>query len=224
MGTRANTRARLREAGAIEFRDHGIRRASIEAICERAGFTRGAFYSNFASKEELFLDLYAGQVDRFADRLTAGFQAMREQSSLMQSVSTQWMARAVLEAFATDHDGDAQWFPLVAEAQAEGMRDPELGRRLAAEQNRMNELLAVVISRELGRLGLVLNMPAVDAVAVIGGLYESSLKNNLLATDYDEAVRRTLDLIPRILEPLVRIQPDLSSAAVTALRESRLGS
>ena len=54
---RENTRARLLEAAAQVFAEVGLEGASVEAICERAGFTRGAFYSNFESKDQLFLAL-----------------------------------------------------------------------------------------------------------------------------------------------------------------------
>jgi len=46
--SRENTRARLLEAAAQVFAEAGLDGASVEAVCERAGFTRGAFYSNFA--------------------------------------------------------------------------------------------------------------------------------------------------------------------------------
>ena len=39
------------------FAERGIIGASVEEICEAAGFTRGAFYSNFADKDELVLAL-----------------------------------------------------------------------------------------------------------------------------------------------------------------------
>ena len=55
--SRENTRARLLEAAHDVFAEVGLGAASVEGICERAGFTRGAFYSNFESKDELFLAL-----------------------------------------------------------------------------------------------------------------------------------------------------------------------
>ncbi len=45
--TRDDTRDKLFEAAAQVFEDQGINGASIEAIAAAAGFTRGAFYSNF---------------------------------------------------------------------------------------------------------------------------------------------------------------------------------
>src|SRR6185437_1455511 len=51
--TRDDTREKLFEAAARVFEEQGIGGASIEAIAAAAGFTRGAFYSNFGSKDEL---------------------------------------------------------------------------------------------------------------------------------------------------------------------------
>ena len=51
--TRDDTREKLFEAAARVFEEQGIGGASIEAIAAAAGFTRGAFYSNFESKDEL---------------------------------------------------------------------------------------------------------------------------------------------------------------------------
>ncbi len=51
--TRDETRARIFEAAAGVFAEHGVAAATIEQIASAAGFTRGAFYSNFESKDEL---------------------------------------------------------------------------------------------------------------------------------------------------------------------------
>lgn len=73
--SRENTRTRLLDAAHEVFAEVGLDAASVEAVCERAGFTRGAFYSNFASKDELFLALVerssTEQLDRVADRVRA---------------------------------------------------------------------------------------------------------------------------------------------------------
>lgn len=73
--SRENTRARLLDAAAEVFAETGLDAASVEAVCERAGFTRGAFYSNFASKDELFLALVERssrqKLDEVADRVRA---------------------------------------------------------------------------------------------------------------------------------------------------------
>ena len=59
---RAVTRERLMVAASTVFAEHGIPGASVEEICEAAGFTRGAFYSNFADKDQLVLALIQASV------------------------------------------------------------------------------------------------------------------------------------------------------------------
>ena len=51
------TRQRLLDAAQAIFMKKGFVAASVEDIAEAAGYTRGAFYSNFRSKPELFLEL-----------------------------------------------------------------------------------------------------------------------------------------------------------------------
>ena len=60
---RAATRDRLVEAALGVFAEKGVLGASVEEICEAAGFTRGAFYSNFASKDELCVAALQRQFD-----------------------------------------------------------------------------------------------------------------------------------------------------------------
>ncbi|MEQ9695605.1 TetR/AcrR family transcriptional regulator [Shimia sp. SDUM112013] len=66
---RTEVRARL-IAGAMEaFSIKGFAGSSIDFICARAGFSRGAFYSNFEDKEALFFALYDQRINRLYDRL-----------------------------------------------------------------------------------------------------------------------------------------------------------
>ena len=60
---RAQTRDKLMAAAVSVFAARGIIGASVEEICEAAGFTRGAFYSNFADKDALVLALIQADID-----------------------------------------------------------------------------------------------------------------------------------------------------------------
>src|SRR6266567_2960444 len=62
--TRDDTRDRLFDAAARMFEEDGIGGASIEAIAAAAGFTRGAFYSNFKSKDELIIAMLEDHVEQ----------------------------------------------------------------------------------------------------------------------------------------------------------------
>jgi AcrR family transcriptional regulator len=66
--TREETRQRLFEAAAAAFAEHGISGASVEAITAAGGLTRGAFYSNFADKDELITAMLADHVEQTARR------------------------------------------------------------------------------------------------------------------------------------------------------------
>jgi len=62
--TREETREKLFRAAAEVFEEQGIGAASIEAIAAAGGLTRGAFYSNFADKDELIIAMLEDHVDR----------------------------------------------------------------------------------------------------------------------------------------------------------------
>ena len=61
---RAETVERLLDAALETFAEIGFAAASVEDICRRGGFTRGAFYSSFRTKDELFAALFARETAR----------------------------------------------------------------------------------------------------------------------------------------------------------------
>jgi AcrR family transcriptional regulator len=65
------TRRRLIEAAAQAFIRHGFDAASVETIVAEAGFSRGAFYSNFSSKDELLLAVLQANRQEFDSALHA---------------------------------------------------------------------------------------------------------------------------------------------------------
>ena len=66
---RARTRANLLDAAFAVFAAKGFGRVSIEEVCDAAGYSRGAFYSNFASLDELFFALYQERADLIAQQV-----------------------------------------------------------------------------------------------------------------------------------------------------------
>jgi len=60
----AETRLRLLDAAEQVFLRRGLQGSSVEEITAEAGFSRGAFYSNFKSKDELFVELLQDRVYR----------------------------------------------------------------------------------------------------------------------------------------------------------------
>lgn len=119
----AETRAALIEAARRLFLERGFAGTSVEAIAAGAGFTRGAFYSNFESKEELLTELIRDRgYRRYAEIAVEGLDP-----------SHQPTARELGERLAAiQTHPDLEWiFPLWFELIAQARRDDDL-RELAA--------------------------------------------------------------------------------------------
>lgn len=121
---RAATRARLLDAAREVIAERGAGGATVEGIAERAGFTRGAFYSNYASLDELIVDVIRdvgearlAQVraaaaefakHRVADELTiesALEGGVRDFVHLLQPPMHEVLLQAELRLYALRHDG-----------------------------------------------------------------------------------------------------------------------
>ncbi|UVI35653.1 TetR/AcrR family transcriptional regulator [Brevibacterium spongiae] len=76
---RRQTRSTLVHAGTSVFAVRGIDGASIEEICEAGGLTRGAFYSNFSSRDDLVLAIIEMRTEENLDRLDETIQRWTEQ-------------------------------------------------------------------------------------------------------------------------------------------------
>jgi AcrR family transcriptional regulator len=71
----AETRQKLLDAAEHVFLRRGLLGSSVEEIAAEAGFTRGAFYSNFKSKDELFVELLQARVYREYAQMAEDAQA-----------------------------------------------------------------------------------------------------------------------------------------------------
>jgi AcrR family transcriptional regulator len=75
---RVQTVARLLEAAGAVIAEKGFQRATLDEIAARAGMTKGAIYSNFGSKEDLFLAL--------VDTRPVGFTASAQPGQSMKTI------------------------------------------------------------------------------------------------------------------------------------------
>ncbi len=121
---RSNTRQRLLDAGFDVFVKVGYAGATIEMITEAAKFTRGAFYSNFANKEELFL---AVAQDQFERRLSLAINALTElQDQLFEAraVSPARIGKLIASTL-LDTEAEREWQILYTEIELFALRNPE---------------------------------------------------------------------------------------------------
>jgi AcrR family transcriptional regulator len=141
--TRDDTRDKLFEAAARVFEEQGINAASIEAIAAAAGFTRGAFYSNFASKDELIVAMLEDHVE----------QAIRRNLDLLakhQDLQDYIEAYRKIDHSRQDPLGRApllhmEMILFVARAEK---RRPELAKRLRARRQMLTEIVAIISKHE----------------------------------------------------------------------------
>ena len=116
------TRARLFDAARTMFLQKGFVATSVEDIVEAAGYTRGAFYSNFRGKQELLVEL----LRRDASKTRASLQAILEEDGTPEEKK----ARAI--AYYGTHQLESDCFPLWVEARLLACRDSVFGERVRA--------------------------------------------------------------------------------------------
>ena len=119
---RAQTRRDLLAAAARVFARRGYRGASVVEFAETAGYSHGAVYSNFASKEELFLGVFE---DYMAERVR-GMEAVRR---LDPDAPFPKRARALADQWTQLSTDDRDTFLLNLELAVHAARDPELSRK-----------------------------------------------------------------------------------------------
>lgn len=150
---RSQTRARLLAAAHEVFAEVGMGAASVETICERAGFTRGAFYSNFDSKEELFLALVTQMAESKLEAVAGRVRELGPDSGAVADPSS--LVRQVVGASLGEHMEPQ----LLSEIRTQALRDPRLATAYLAWQDAMRERVQEIIAQVAQSFGLRLRLP-----------------------------------------------------------------
>ncbi|WP_027578156.1 TetR/AcrR family transcriptional regulator [Bradyrhizobium sp. Ai1a-2] len=134
--TRDDTCEKLFEAAARVFEEQGIGGASIEAIAAAAGFTRGAFYSNFKSKEEL---IFAMLEDHVEQTIRRNLDLLSRHGSLADFIDAlKSMDRTRQDPLGRSPLLHMEMILFVARAEK---RRPELAKRLRARRKLVTEII-----------------------------------------------------------------------------------
>jgi AcrR family transcriptional regulator len=150
---RERTRERLLDAAFTVFAEVGVQAASIETVCEAAGFTRGAFYSNFASKEELFGALFERKTREHLQALEAMATTV-DADAVATPEGFRDTVRRVLSSFELDEPAHRHWCLMNAEFELMAMREPDVAPAYVASQQQLRAEMAGVLDRLLGHFGL----------------------------------------------------------------------
>jgi AcrR family transcriptional regulator len=162
------TRQQLLAAAARVFAQKGFAGASLEEIAERAGYSTGAVYYNFAGKEELFLELirsgWSRQIERRTEAVTRVFAEAAEGGGDPFDV---------LSAFVSDRAdrrGDAS--PLVGEFWLYAVRHPEAMELVGAKLTEQDRGLEPVIAAAMERFGTPDGISPAELTLVAMTLFE----------------------------------------------------
>jgi AcrR family transcriptional regulator len=163
--TREETRARIFEAAAGVFAEHGVAGATIEQIATAAGFTRGAFYSNFSGKDELAIAMLEDHLERSQVHNRALLAASGDAATFVQA----------LRADEGREDDPLHRNPLLqVELMLYVARTPELrptlGRHLATMRQLVGEVAASSVAAARPGLALDPERLGLALVAVEDGL------------------------------------------------------
>lgn len=145
----ALTRSTLLVSAARVLAEKGLYRASIDEIAADGGFTKGAFYANFESKEQLFLALLDEHfAERLAsiERLTAGAGEIPEQ------------AERVGQDFLQAVRGDEEWCRLFLEFTYHATRHESFRREFVARNDALRDGITAIYARRAAEAGIVLSV------------------------------------------------------------------
>jgi len=185
---RERTRERLLDAAYEVFARLGVHGASIEAICEAAGFTRGAFYSNFESKEALFIALADRQVRSRLVSLERAVSALTPGALPAERLDRDAI-RSLLAAVTSDPGDERHWYLMTTEFELLALRDPEVGTRWLAQQQALQGELTAALPRLLGELGLRFVVDPRTAVDVLLTAYEAGVRESFFTGSADRPGR-----------------------------------
>jgi len=201
---RGRTRERLLDAAAEVFAELGVRAATVESITERAGFTRGAFYSNFTTKEELFFALMERENG-------ARIATLREQLEVLQprigaalaAHDDAALGEIMLDLFVGPFAGpfdDRRWCLVQGEFKLLAMRDPAVASQLLAYQQRFVRSLLPVLEQAIERAGREFVLATATTLQLLVSLYEDALEASILSgEDAQDTERLRTDLARTVL-------------------------
>lgn len=198
------TRGVLLDAAEEVFAKRGYAGAALEDIAEVAGYTRGAIYSHFGAKEELFLAV----IERHLQRFLSSFEDVLGSFETIEELDVAQFAERWRELLIGSPDSAA----LGHEFSLFLLRNSAARERLAAKRQETIDSLADYIETHSARLGGVLMMPA------------RTLAKVLMASNEGIAIGSYLDgedlYAPFLQMVLANVQPKPAAAKRTRTRRS----
>ncbi len=179
----AQTRAELLRSASSSICEHGLHGASIDRIAADAGYTKGAFYANFASKEDLFLTLLDDKFAAELQRLESAMSGLREPAE---------EARQAAEQFLVYVDHDPQWPRLYQEFATHAARDERFREQFAERQRALRARMTEVFARWAAAFEVEPPLPAADIAAMAFFMADGFLLDRIIDPELDDRLYATM--------------------------------
>jgi AcrR family transcriptional regulator len=196
-----NGRDALLDAAGVVFAAKGFNEASVDEIAERAGYSKGALYWHFATKEDVFFALLEERIDA----------PTRKTIELLESASPEHdMAPEASKRLVELLRGERELYLLDQEYWSQAVRDPDVGARYAERRAEVRSALAKAIEARMGHLGAPhLDVPFEDIATMIMSLAVGLARQKLIEPDSvpDHLLGETIAMIYRGLVARALDQP-----------------
>lgn len=176
-GTRRkeNTRTKLVRASLDVFVEKGIDGATVDDLVRAAGFTRGAFYSNFSTKEEVFAALFASVTEEMIEiansSVAAAIESTRAQGEVPWSLSDVDDADLMVAVFEGIRPYGRQWYLLYSDAIARSLRDEAMRAELATQRERLRDEIGKLLTARMVEKGDHPLLPPEDLAQLLVGVF-----------------------------------------------------
>jgi AcrR family transcriptional regulator len=171
---RERTRADLLAAARRAFLRDGFHAASLDAIAEDAGYTKGAFYSNFASKDDALVAVFE---EHFRDRADA------YERLIFTTDSVEDAYRAVARYWHDANEREPEWSRLVIEFMAHASRHEHLREAVSDVRRRGLDRIVELVQQLADRHGVEYTVPITELVRGSGALNRGLAVEQLLDPD-----------------------------------------
>ncbi|GAB3576661.1 TetR/AcrR family transcriptional regulator [Leifsonia lichenia] len=196
---RQKTRSRLLDAAFDIFAEHGVHAASVEMITEAAGFTRGAFYSNFSTKEELFFALMEREMSMRIQQLRAGVaQYVVPTEDDAAALGDDEVVEIITKVLELQSD-DRRWWLVQTEFLLLALRDPAISADFLQSQDAFFAQLTDIVVEALETAHRRFTIAPEEAVRVIAELCANGEARALLSGDERTFPERLSASVPAVL-------------------------
>lgn len=196
---RAATRERLCVAAMEVIAERGVLGASVEAICEAAGYTRGAFYSNFSSRDELCVAIMERQLER---NLSALAETVA-QAPTAGAVSMDDLIHRAVATFLATQPADRTSVLASQELQLYAAREPAFAPTYQAMHLKGLHTVAQALVSALGERGFELSSSPDQALSTLFAVFTHGEVSALIAGDTLNRAVRT-ERLTQVVRSLIR--------------------